>query len=663
MKMDTEVISSFYQRISSLLGFILFLNFLFFCPFAGVSFSLLGIGLFVLIISLFYEKKNSNKRKNLFLGVGLVILFSIINIITRSNPVVNFLSGVQIIFSLMVLTYTQAAGIKFVRSLMELVLLPANLGISYLKAGWKFIRFLFSPVIQKQVFSVKHKNRMPNLKAYLTGVILGLPVVALLLFLFSQADPVFAEFITRILTDEFLNQFPARIILSLVYFGLLSPLLFINRKKSFHSPLNFLVQVSFIKQMTVIMVMVGITVLSFLLVQWRYVFVNVSAETSLADFGVATFSEYVKKGFRELTQASVLIFSLIWAGLIVARSQKKEATKLLKAVQLVILTEFFVFIISIFRRVWLYQRFHGWTSARIYGGVFLFWLTGMAVFLGLRHFQEKRWVIWEIVLTSLVVFSMAFFPIDNLVVNNPPTVNNRVDYVYLSRLSADGRQGWINALDYAESVLSDPELRSKAQLNEEDRRRVAYSGLILTSLTEEYNQLAKVYLSEQEYWEYYRSVLEDLKRINQDYLSYYLEVLLPLRNIKETERDYIAQRLETRIKDIEEELAKDFSEEPPEIELMANNLPPKSVFGNGHYNNTLYSLRFHQKVEMYSNKDKLFLYNRSQKKAFNQLQEMNMSEKLLNLQQDFYQFHKQVEKMPSEQRDYNFDISLQSPLM
>ncbi|KKU44898.1 MAG: hypothetical protein UX62_C0046G0025, partial [Microgenomates group bacterium GW2011_GWA2_46_7] len=133
--------------------------------------------------------------------------------------------------------------------------------------------------------------------------------------------------------------------------------------------------------------------------------------------------------------------------------------------------EFVVFISSIFRRVWLYQSYHGLTLARLYGLVLLTWVVGMMATMGLRYlYQNMRWVKVEIAWMVIVVFGSITLNMESLIIQDPPTVNGRVDYVYLSRLS--GQE--IAHINWELNRLSDLTATQISVLSHKDTPKLVY---------------------------------------------------------------------------------------------------------------------------------------------------------------------------------------------
>ena len=226
----------------------------------------------------------------------------------------------------------------------------------------------------------------------------------------------------------------------------------------------------YLREFVVVMTLVSCIMAAFLIVQWQYIFVSVPAETDLSRFGVQTYSEYVTKGFIELLQVAVLLYSLLWAGLLLLRRNNFNHM-FLKMMQYVVVGEFVLFAASVLRRVHLYQAYHGLTLIRVYGALFLLWLLVMIVTLAARHMTRRPVVQYEIIFTLIILVFIGLHNTEAFIAtSSPPTVNDRVDYIYLSRLSADGVVGWKQAYNHAKEVLANPQFNSGKVIGQEDRR-------------------------------------------------------------------------------------------------------------------------------------------------------------------------------------------------
>ncbi len=657
------------KRILAIFGFVLFLNLFFFHLQGPVSFGLLSLGFFAFVLGLFFDQSLFKRQWASILGIFAVVLLACFNIISRANLLVVFLSGAAIAFSLILLIYLLSLKLPFVRCLMELILAPLRIGWAYLVSGVRFIGALFSGDLQKQALDERRKQKISGFKSFLVGCLVALPIVFLLISLLSSADPIFSHFVKNFLTEDFVKNLPSRLVLSFFFTFLLSPFILFKVKKRFVSPVSLLERFSWVTEMTVVMGLVALVMASFLIVQWPYVFVSVPFETDLSSFGVATYSEYVNKGFGELLKVALFVFGLAWAGLIVMRNKKKGEKGILPFVQLVVLGEFGIFIVSLFRRIWLYQSYHGWSLARIYGGFLLLWLLGISLTLVLRHFWQKKWVIAEAAFTGLLVVIIGLFNAESFIVtHHPPTVNKRVDFIYLSRMSSDGFQGWQKALEHAEQVLVKNSLGNKSILNKDDRREVAYAGAVVYQLTKNYYWLVRDYGQGEEFKNYLKAILDFQNQANE-------ELILKLEQIKETDQPeefagrfgyLMEQALQRRewLKEERERFKQAKTGEPfSSIEFSFGFSMPKFEADD------LATFSFYkvwndqENYKQSEGLDRFLIWNWSKAKAYKKMREEIGYKKLLDLQEEYWQLYEKIAAQSEDQQDYEHDISLKSPFL
>jgi hypothetical protein len=224
--------------------------------------------------------------------------------------------------------------------------------------------------------------------------------------------------------------------------------------------------------------MVAMVIGVFLVVQWPYIFVNVAKETDLSKFGVATYSEYVTRGFGELVSVVGVLWGVSWMAILTSSVTSKKWQKLLIMLHAVLGVEVILFIASIMRRVWLYQEYHGLTLARIYGMAFLVWLSGMLVSQASRYIKKTGIIVYEIIWTVLIVFGTIWLNPEKLVESNPPTINGKVDYLYLSEFSYDGYKGMVDSYKWAKNILETADKRVGV-IKLEERREIWYATWVI----------------------------------------------------------------------------------------------------------------------------------------------------------------------------------------
>jgi hypothetical protein len=432
--------------------------------------------MWALVIYLFGRGKYENKP--VFWAGSLIVVAATLVVNMVSSPEKIAVMTLTILATFMVATYSYLKQGR-VNGLLELLLAGPTVSWEYVRSGWAILSAIFAGTLAKVMrLDVGHKERSPWLKSVVVGVLVGLPLVAWLISTLTSADPIFEAWVSSIVSGELISQLPARLILSLVSVCVLLPML-LMQWRGYRSPLSFLTRVRFGREMMVVLSLVVVVLAAFLVVQWPYVFATVAQETDLSKFGVATYSEYVQRGFADLLKVAAMVFGVSWIAFLLNKSQSGKEQKLLMMMQGILGLEFVVFIISIFRRVWLYQMYHGLTLARIYGLALLVLILGMMTTLALRYFYRSiSWVTFEAMWILLVVFSLVLLRAERLVILDPPTVNGRVDYVYLARLSADGKEGWLESYNYVKGVVTT--LENKPGIINKDERRDAYYSVLIT---------------------------------------------------------------------------------------------------------------------------------------------------------------------------------------
>ena len=479
------------KRLVWVLLYILSLNFLFFSSFGSLAAAWVLVSGFILVWGLFSSFKNIITRPLPALALGTTAVLSALNIIRTDNIFLQLISCFLGLFTLILASVSWIRGQSFIASLAEAVLAFPYLLFNYLNSGWNSLKNIRSGNFVR-LFRPDSSGSGFYAASIFRGILISLPLLAIFLYLFTGADPVFKTFSGHYLSIDFIQRLPARLIISLLLFTFFLPVCFIRLPQRFVSPLHYLLnRWKPVIEAAVVQTIIGALFSIFLAVQWPYVFASVAAETDLSRFGVATYSEYVRQGFGELLFASLLVYCLVWLGLIILRASPQA--KYLKFIQLLNLAVLGLFLVSIARRLWLYQYFHGLSLVRIYGGLLLLWLAGMFLFLVARHFRAYRWVVAESFFTAVLILAAVMSnPEHFLAVYHPPTVNRRVDYVYLSALSADGFSGWSRALDYAQNTL-DSVTASGAFIDQNGRRQLAYSGWIVQNLMAKYSRLVVKY--------------------------------------------------------------------------------------------------------------------------------------------------------------------------
>lgn len=499
------------DRLVAIALFVLYLNMFFYHEIGSLGMGLFLTGLTALAIGLFGRASRWREHPVQILMAVVTILSSFLILFTGSAV----RTGLLVFTSLITTVYGSYVLLReyHPRGLLEAALsLPLTV-LEYVRSGIHILSGAINGSVLKKTadLSLERRDSTDVFRPLWIGLAVGMPLAVILLLMLVNADPIFAAFVKNLVSEEFLRNLPGRLVLSTFVFLLLLPTIAMRLHRPYESPLRFLTRADWVREMTVVSAMIALVLGAFLAVQWPYVFVNVAKETSLSIYGVATYSEYVQKGFGELLKVALLVFGLSWISLLVYRSFRTlRYSRWLLMVQGIVGIEFAIFTASLFRRVSLYTQYHGLSLARLYGLALLVWIGGMAVTLALRYIRPRSYVRHEMGWLLGAILVTALINMEGLVLSNPPTVNGRVDHVYLSQMSTDGYAGWKESYGWARGVLL-RESASSGIISADSRREIRYAQWILANVTRGYRHLYEKYGTPEE--------LEDAKKISAQPLS------------------------------------------------------------------------------------------------------------------------------------------------
>jgi hypothetical protein len=500
------------RKILALLFGILAFNFLFFsAQNSDQSLVLFGIGsiwFFLLTLSahLFlgvsFFKSFTSRRQTYAVTSSVLACLSAGAAVYRASSVDQIVLGLVAVVATFVTTYLYALTHEKFGAFTELLLLPLQLGLEWIGTAAELFAQLPTRIgkffSQASGIVPKWKVKSSTTNSVVRGLFLTVPFLFIVGVLLASADPIFSQSISRLFSIH-VPKFPEWIFFragyTLVFLAISAPVAWMAIKEKFHSPL----QNKIFKNMKIEGLMlsgaIALLLAVFLIIQFRYLFTTVS-ETELHQFGVQTYSEYVRKGFSELLIVSVLVYIVAGIGMVIYRAIPSKEANQLRTTNIVLLSEAVVFIFSIMRRVWLYQISHGLSRVRVYGMVFLVLMILFTIILILRHFKQLKvkWYAVEYLVGAAVLFSVFFINTDKIIATQfKPTVNGLVDYGYISRLSADAADGWIEAYQWAKQVLYDPNVMKKKEFSEDEIRQIVYAQDVINHFYDQRSELQRKY--------------------------------------------------------------------------------------------------------------------------------------------------------------------------
>lgn len=484
-------------------GFALLVYNLFFFgyfPFLGsIGFFGLILSLHVFLVIAFFKPTFS--RRN-WLALGAMVL----GVIAAGFAVLRASEADQFFLTLLSLgltvcsTYLLALEHDEFGAVSELGMVPLRLVSQWFDKAATLLTIVPSWLAthwrQAGLFIPKSTRSSETWGAVIRGFIITVPVVLVIIGLLSGADPIFSHYLERVLQlrlPDFVLSVPERLLATIVLLILLSPVALFSLQSRFRSPLLQPGMGRYSLEALILVGSVAVVLGLFIIIQSQYLFATVP-EDKLHEFGVNTYSEYVRKGFGELLLVSIITYFVSGASMVVFRMTKQHK-HWLRSANVLLLSEMILFIFSILRRVMLYQVEHGLTRIRIYGSLFLVMLIGLTLVLLARQLVKgfRFWYLYEVSLVVIIILFAGLLNVDGLIARRyRPTVNKEVDYIYISRLSADGVAGWVEAYQHSLEVTT-RYFGHSGPFDDNQAREITYAYLTMSNVKRNYYSLIKKY--------------------------------------------------------------------------------------------------------------------------------------------------------------------------
>lgn len=343
----------------------------------GVSFA---IHVLLLLGALVFLSKKEGKRlspKSIPL-IGLALLFSFLGFL-RAEPFTRTLNHLLSLgfLGLLILSYQGGRWMEY--NLSDYIVGAFRLFTNGIGLPFKLITE--SKEEEKAGAEEGEKVRGAGWKKaapYLRGILLALPVIAILAGLLSEADPIFSEWLgdlIELLRLEKLPEYILRLALIGIWTFLLAGLLLFSLNKSREEklvgmdkpwPPRFLGST----ETTIVMGAVNILFFAFVSIQFRYFF---GGEKNISLDGY-TYSEYARRGFGELLAVAFFtLFIIMVLSSITIRKEKK--LRVTFSAMTGLMTAFIgVILFSSLQRLALYEAAYGFTRLRTYSHLCVIWI-------------------------------------------------------------------------------------------------------------------------------------------------------------------------------------------------------------------------------------------------------------------------------------------------
>jgi len=243
--------------------------------------------------------------------------------------------------------------------------------------------------------------------AIVRGVLIALPVVALFALLLSAADPIFNDWLVKVLNVQKLPQYLFRLFYIIVIGGFLVGIylhaVLPNKKEERPDP-NQPWMKPFLgwTESGIILGAVNLLFLGFVFIQFRYLF---GGAVNISETGY-TYSEYARKGFGELVAVAVISMGLYLLLNTISKRESKGDQTGFSILSVLLMGNVLVILASSLQRLMLYEDAYGFSQLRTYTHVFIYCLAGLIFVSVLLELFNQRGHFALALLATILAFGI-----------------------------------------------------------------------------------------------------------------------------------------------------------------------------------------------------------------------------------------------------------------
>ncbi|MDO8609524.1 MAG: DUF4173 domain-containing protein, partial [bacterium] len=269
--------------------------------------------------------------------------------------------------------------------------------------------------------------------------------------LFSSADQVFGEIISKIFSFDIDEDTRKQIVMGVIIGGIFLCYFSALLRKKYMAPDN-IGKTS--KQLTVIegsiaLSLINILFLIFIVIQAVYLFGGVA---NITEQGL-TYAQYAKRGFVELIFVGILTIIVIRVFETYIERNENKHSNIFIMFSVLLTAQALIVMISAYKRLVLYEQAYGFTNERLFGHGIIIWFGVLFIILLLKILLHRRDTLFE---QGAFISFVAFLIILNVM--NPEAFiaqknidrfieTGKIDVYYLGQLSEDAIPISVKLLD------------------------------------------------------------------------------------------------------------------------------------------------------------------------------------------------------------------------
>ena len=388
----------------------------------GISYLVFIVLILLMFVVSFWSSLRKLKNLMWLFAVPIILLAGAFFIYSNQVlKILNYLivSFLIIIFSSLVAEVNKSdwSDIRFIGDIVKRVFVPFG-----------FIHKPFITLFRINVHEGKGSKSRVLPKIFL-GILISVPVLAIIIWLLSSADILLKAF------DE--------------------------REKSTYGKIKWKLFFDPVMLLT-ILVLINVIYAVFSAIQFAYLF----GGSSFVLPSSYTYAEYARRGFFELVIVSIINFGILLFGIVFVKKDNKRIFTAIRAFLTLLVAFTFVLLSSAFYRMLVYEQAYGFTYLRVFVQAFMIMLFFLFIVNIIYIWYPKLPIIKSYFIISLAVYIILNFAnVDVIIAKN--NINRyfetgQIDMVYLKGLSYDAAPEMQRLLISA-SDSSDPEEKQIAE--------------------------------------------------------------------------------------------------------------------------------------------------------------------------------------------------------
>lgn len=429
----------------------------------GISYPIFILLILLVTALVFFKAYNRLENRAWIWAAPILILSTAFAI--YSNQVLKLLNFIIIPYLLVMMislvsTTNRAdwSDIRFIADFAKRVFVP-----------FRYIHIPFITFFSMQDKSGQNKKRI--LPRIAIGLLVSIPILALVIWLLSSADIVFKDLFVNIPVSSIVKHFFLILVITIYAICFFWALLkaFDEKERPKYKKISWKRFLDPVILMTILSLL-NVVFCVFSAIQFKYLF----GGESYIQPSTFTYAEYARRGFFELVVVAVINFLIIFIAVSFLKKENKKSSIAIKILLSLLVGFTFVMLASAFYRMLVYEQAYGFTYLRIFVQAFMVLLFFLFIINMVYIWYERLPVIKTYFIATLAVYiALNFANVDVIIARNNIYRYNetgQLDIDYLKGLSYD-------AIPEMEKLLDDKEVgdevlahfkQKKLELQEQD---------------------------------------------------------------------------------------------------------------------------------------------------------------------------------------------------